>query len=109
MTMYWRGWVVPSLALAALLGCGEDGSATPSRSSDDDAGASDPRATSEQDAGPDAGSPPGIPAAPDGSVAPTGALWRPKPGTSWQWDLSGKVSKLDLAADVYDIDGFEND
>jgi hypothetical protein len=45
----------------------------------------------------------------DGPATPGAALWKPKSGTSWQWDLSGKVSKLDVAADVYDIDGFEND
>ncbi|MDT0343244.1 endo alpha-1,4 polygalactosaminidase [Streptomyces sp. DSM 44938] len=34
-------------------------------------------------------------------------LWRPAPGTDWQWQLSGP---LDLTVDVpvYDIDGFES-
>jgi hypothetical protein len=43
------------------------------------------------------------------TTAPSGDVWKPKPGTRWQWDLSGEVSKLDVAADVYDIDGFETD
>ncbi|MEY4508098.1 MAG: hypothetical protein RLZZ450_220 [Pseudomonadota bacterium] len=45
----------------------------------------------------------------DAAGAPSGQLWKPKPGTRWQWDLSGSVSKLDLAVDVYDIDGFETE
>ncbi|MFF8595013.1 endo alpha-1,4 polygalactosaminidase [Streptomyces sp. NPDC015220] len=46
-----------------------------------------------------------------GSASPSGgphkALWRPRPGLAWQWQLDGKV---DPSADVpvYDIDGFEN-
>lgn len=40
---------------------------------------------------------------------PSGDLWKPKPGTRWQWDLSGAVTKLDLDVDVYDIDGFGTD
>ena len=53
----------------------------------------------------------GAVAMPDGTAtAPaSGELWRPKPGARWQWDLSGNVSKLDLAVDVYDIDGFGTD
>lgn len=49
------------------------------------------------------------PSRPDSAVRPSGSVWIPKPGTSWQWDLSGTVSELEIAADVYDIDGFEND
>jgi outer membrane biogenesis lipoprotein LolB len=35
------------------------------------------------------------------------ALWKPRPGLAWQWQLDGRV---DPSADVpvYDIDGFEN-
>ncbi|MFE0137696.1 endo alpha-1,4 polygalactosaminidase [Streptomyces sp. NPDC059037] len=35
------------------------------------------------------------------------ARWRPRPGTAWQWQLSGK---LDPSVDVpvYDIDGFDH-
>ncbi|WP_079188953.1 endo alpha-1,4 polygalactosaminidase [Streptomyces kebangsaanensis] len=44
------------------------------------------------------------PASPGG---PRTALWRPRPGLTWQWQLDGRVSP---SADVpvYDIDGFEN-
>ena len=36
-------------------------------------------------------------------TTPTGEIWRPRPGTSWQWQLSGKLD-LSVEADVYDID-----
>jgi hypothetical protein len=41
------------------------------------------------------------------SSSPEEELWRPEPGTDWQWQLSGT---LDLTVDVpvYDIDGFES-
>ncbi|MGA5206437.1 endo alpha-1,4 polygalactosaminidase [Streptomyces variegatus] len=46
---------------------------------------------------------------PRGSAAPSPsrAVWKPRPGLAWQWQLDGKV---DASADVpvYDIDGFEN-
>ncbi|MFF4584407.1 endo alpha-1,4 polygalactosaminidase [Streptomyces sp. NPDC001388] len=37
----------------------------------------------------------------------SGARWRPRPGTDWQWQLRGK---LDTSVDVpvYDIDGFDH-
>lgn len=38
---------------------------------------------------------------------PTSRPWRPKPGTTWQWQLAGRV-ETDVDAEVYDIDGFEN-
>ncbi|GAQ63031.1 endo alpha-1,4 polygalactosaminidase [Streptomyces scabiei] len=43
----------------------------------------------------------------DGAGEETGARWRPEPGTSWQWQLSGR---LDTSVDVpvYDIDGFDH-
>ncbi|MFJ8939817.1 endo alpha-1,4 polygalactosaminidase [Streptomyces sp. NPDC102365] len=35
------------------------------------------------------------------------ARWQPRPGTAWQWQLSGTVdTRVDVP--VYDIDGFEN-
>ncbi|MFB8753114.1 endo alpha-1,4 polygalactosaminidase [Streptomyces parvulus] len=39
--------------------------------------------------------------------ADRGDHWRPRPGTAWQWQLSGK---LDTSVDVpvYDIDGFDH-
>ncbi|MEU5362750.1 endo alpha-1,4 polygalactosaminidase [Streptomyces sp. NPDC005925] len=42
-----------------------------------------------------------------GAGAPDGARWQPRPGTDWQWQLSGR---LDTSADVpvYDIDGFDH-
>jgi hypothetical protein len=46
--------------------------------------------------------------APGGGGAPeAGDHWRPRPGTAWQWQLSGK---LDTSVDVpvYDIDGFDH-
>ncbi|TKA06266.1 endo alpha-1,4 polygalactosaminidase [Actinacidiphila oryziradicis] len=36
-----------------------------------------------------------------------GRRWRPRPGTAWQWQLSGRID-LDVDVPVYDIDGFEN-
>ncbi|WP_254401565.1 endo alpha-1,4 polygalactosaminidase [Streptomyces sp. AC555_RSS877] len=41
------------------------------------------------------------------SASPAKALWKPRPGLAWQWQLDGKASP---SADVpvYDIDGFEN-
>ncbi|WP_217544716.1 endo alpha-1,4 polygalactosaminidase [Streptomyces sp. GbtcB6] len=32
--------------------------------------------------------------------------WRPRPGVSWQWQLSGRVD-TSVEASVYDIDGFD--
>jgi len=38
---------------------------------------------------------------------PPQSIWRPSPGTSWQWQLSGKVdTSYDVA--MYDIDLFDN-
>ncbi|GAB1331391.1 endo alpha-1,4 polygalactosaminidase [Streptomyces sennicomposti] len=47
------------------------------------------------------------PPAPGSSGGPRKALWRPRPGLAWQWQLDGRV---DPSTDVpvYDIDGFEN-
>lgn len=42
------------------------------------------------------------PTAPAPATAP--ATWRPPPGTSWQWQLSGQVD-LGVPAQVYDVDG----
>ncbi|WP_125625620.1 endo alpha-1,4 polygalactosaminidase [Streptomyces sp. WAC 00631] len=61
--------------------------------------------------------PPADGSAPDaGSRSPSAATggedgaghWRPKPGTPWQWQLSGRVD-TSVDVPVYDIDGFEND
>ncbi|MFE7237015.1 endo alpha-1,4 polygalactosaminidase [Streptomyces sp. NPDC057580] len=34
--------------------------------------------------------------------------WQPKPGTDWQWQLSGRLDP-NVDVPVYDIDGFEHD
>ena len=34
-------------------------------------------------------------------------VWRPQPGASWQWQLTGKVD-TSFAVDAYEIDGFDN-
>lgn len=34
------------------------------------------------------------------------AIWRPRPGTSWQWQLQGKVD-ASYPVRVYDVDGFD--
>ncbi|HLL68257.1 MAG TPA: endo alpha-1,4 polygalactosaminidase [Micromonosporaceae bacterium] len=39
--------------------------------------------------------------------SPPGGWWRPKPGLSWQWQLSGPLDRS-VPADVYDIDGVES-
>jgi hypothetical protein len=43
----------------------------------------------------------------DGDPDDSGRRWRPRPGTAWQWQLSGR---LDTSVDVpvYDIDGFDH-
>jgi hypothetical protein len=59
------------------------------------------------------------PASPSPSAAPTPELagsrsplpattrqrWVPKPGTTWQWQLSGTID-MSVDAEIYDIDGF---
>ncbi|MCB9683905.1 MAG: endo alpha-1,4 polygalactosaminidase [Alphaproteobacteria bacterium] len=41
-----------------------------------------------------------------GSPAPTGGVWVPPPGTTWQWQLSGAIdASVEVA--VYDIDLFD--
>jgi hypothetical protein len=67
-----------------------------------------------------AGSPSGSPSAspgrapsPSGSASAgtgtgAGARWAPRPGTTWQWQLTTPVD-LTVDVPVYDIDGFTND
>ncbi|CAM5365101.1 endo alpha-1,4 polygalactosaminidase [Streptomyces griseomycini] len=45
--------------------------------------------------------------APAPDAGADGPRWRPRPGTDWQWQLSGR---LDTSVDVpvYDIDGFDH-
>jgi hypothetical protein len=49
----------------------------------------------------------GCATAPGGEEKPGGGRWQPRPGTAWQWQLSGR---LDTSVDVpvYDIDGFDH-
>jgi hypothetical protein len=42
-----------------------------------------------------------------GSDGGTGSRWQPRPGTSWQWQLSGTLD-TSVDAAVYDIDLFDN-
>jgi len=37
----------------------------------------------------------------------TGSWWQPRPGTSWQWQLSGALD-VTVDAGAYDIDLFDN-
>ena len=37
------------------------------------------------------------------SPPPANSWWRPEPGLSWQWQLTGKFD-FDVQTDVYDID-----
>ncbi|MEW2291500.1 endo alpha-1,4 polygalactosaminidase [Streptomyces sp. NPDC006743] len=42
-----------------------------------------------------------------GAAASPADRWRPRPGTTWQWQLSGRLdTSVDVA--VYDIDGFDH-
>jgi hypothetical protein len=45
---------------------------------------------------------PGVSGPPPGSDGPV-ARWQPRPGLTWQWQLSGPVD-LNVPADVYDLD-----
>ncbi|MFD5632321.1 endo alpha-1,4 polygalactosaminidase [Streptomyces sp. NPDC127072] len=38
---------------------------------------------------------------------PKQGRWQPRPGTAWQWQLSGRID-TSVEVPVYDIDGFEN-
>ena len=43
-----------------------------------------------------------------GSGGEPDGLWRPAPGTDWQWQLSGPLDP-DVDVPVYDVDGFETE
>jgi endo-alpha-1,4-polygalactosaminidase (GH114 family) len=45
-------------------------------------------------------------AAPAPTPSGPGSWWRPGPGTSWQWQLTGSID-TSVAADMYDIDLFD--
>jgi len=86
-----RSGCIPTRDAAADTGSsgGSDASAA------NDAGTSAPDASAPSDAsGGDAS-------------GPSGAIWQPKPGTTWQWQLSGTLdTSLNVA--MYDIDLFDN-
>ena len=44
--------------------------------------------------------------APGAAQAEAGGIWRPEPGTSWQWQLSSEPGAL-LPVDAYNVDGFD--
>lgn len=77
----------------------EDASGQPA---DDGGPGSDPGS----DPGIDAGADPGIDAGHDAGGDPGTGVWRPAPGTSWQWQLTGVIdTTYDVA--MYDIDLFD--
>jgi hypothetical protein len=43
----------------------------------------------------------------EGGDRTSGAVWQPRPGLAWQWQLDGRVDPS-VDVPVYDIDGFEN-
>jgi hypothetical protein len=43
------------------------------------------------------------------AVTPDGTIWRPAPGVTWQWQLTGLPLDTSVQAEVYDIDLFDND
>ncbi|MGW2564288.1 endo alpha-1,4 polygalactosaminidase [Streptomyces sp. NPDC001514] len=51
----------------------------------------------------------GCTSAPDDAddPAPSTARWQPKPGVTWQWQLSGRLDPT-VDVPVYDIDGFDH-
>jgi len=55
---------------------------------------------------------PGVPTSRSASARPAPSTreagwWRPRPGLTWQWQLSGRLD-LSVPADVYDIDAVES-
>ncbi|MER6347809.1 endo alpha-1,4 polygalactosaminidase [Streptomyces sp. NPDC001595] len=48
------------------------------------------------------------PPADDTPSASPGPRWQPRPGTPWQWQLSGRLDPT-VEVPVYDIDGFDHD
>jgi len=103
----WLAWA----AACWLLGCSSGGADPPDGAIETDAGdaGTDAQPDAAGDEGPDGGET-GADALPDAGPDAAGdagrTVWRPAPGTSWQWQLSGT---LDTSLDVvmYDIDLFE--
>lgn len=96
-------WLAVALCLQGFTGCSHSGSAEPDASIEEPAdGFSDGIADGvDQDGsgGNDEGQ------APDGGD-PGLTIWHPAPGTSWQWQLSGKID-TSVDAEMYDIDLFD--
>lgn len=46
---------------------------------------------------------PGEPAPPEEPAEPAPTVWQPRPGTSWQWQLTGRLD-MSVDAEVFDID-----
>ena len=115
---------VAVLVLAAVAGCGSGGrggsepaspSPSPSRSSGQPSASAStsasaspsPPATSSTAGGGATSSPAPPPASPAPGGPPAGdGPWRPVPGTTWQYQLDGRLD-LSVDAEVYDVDGEE--
>jgi hypothetical protein len=124
------GWIAAGLLLLAAAGCGDDDTNDVADAGGEDAAAEDapgelpPDVLEDRpDAGDDDAAPPDVPVdtpadlgdAPEDRLeaddaadlpdAPPG-IWRPAPGTSWQWQLTGTIDDS-LDVQMYDIDLFE--
>ena len=55
------------------------------------------------------GNPGGPPAGDAQQESRQGQIWKPAPGTTWQWQLSGEGIDQSFDVEMYDIDLFEND
>lgn len=57
---------------------------------------------------PDEDETPSTPTTPDQTPATTSvSIWRPEPGTTWQWQLSSAPTNTDYNVNMYDIDLFD--
>ena len=55
------------------------------------------------------GQPGGLPTGEAQQASSGGQIWRPAPGTTWQWQLSGEPIDRSFDVDMFDIDLFESD
>ena len=53
--------------------------------------------------------PKGLPQGDAQQASGEGRIWRPAPGTTWQWQLSGEPIDSTFDVEMYDIDLFESD
>jgi hypothetical protein len=99
------------LVVSSLVACSDPASeiGAPVESASKDAGPDAAPSGRVPDGGatpiPDAGTNPTDASTTDANGAP--AIWHPKPGTSWQWQLSGTLD-TSLQVAMYDIDLFVN-